>query len=394
MRPSAPPASRMSSPAVPLAAHRLRAAVRTAGGVRTVDWRREAAFWAAHTLFWLVAFGGLLLVIDAFRPGVPVSVPLVAMRIACCFAATATMRWLSLQDNLLRRIGVSKIGLVAGGAITSAVAITVALGLVERWWGPNPAAGERLGMIARLAIDLTLIGNWCAIYFGHILIRERNTTEFRAIEAESLALRNELHRLQAQISPHFLFNALNTIVASRENPEAIDTVTQALANYLRFLLRPAATLEPLAREIDALEQYLTVQAARFGDGLITRIDCDLDVRGVPVPPVMIQPLVENALKYGAESAPRPLRVEISARRDGDRLIIEVANTGRWAPASSRNATGTGLHSLERRLKLLVSEAATVSHAEADGWVRVRLSIPLTELAASSTADLRPPSPTS
>ncbi|MFN9903375.1 MAG: sensor histidine kinase, partial [bacterium] len=75
------------------------------------------------------------------------------------------------------------------------------------------------------------------------------------------------------------------MVASRENPEAIDTVTQALANYLRFLLRPAATLEPLAREIDALEQYLTVQAARFGDGLITRIDCDLDVRGVPVPPV-------------------------------------------------------------------------------------------------------------
>lgn len=337
---------------------------------------REAAFWAAHSIYWLVAFGGLLLVIDSFRPGVPVSVPLVAVRIGCYFAATAGMRWLSLQDRVLGRIGVSKIGLVAGGSITSAVVITVAFGLVERVWGPNQAAGERLGMVARLLIDLALIGNWCAIYFGYHLIRERNSTEFRAIEAESLALKNELHRLQAQISPHFLFNALNTIVASRHQPEAIDTLTQALANYLRFLLRPAATLEPLSREMDALEQYLTVQSMRFGDGLITRIDCDLDMRDVLVPPVMVQPLVENALKYGAATGPRPLQVRISARRDRDRLVVEVVNTGHWAPADGRCSAGTGLHSLARRLKLLVGDAATISHAAADGWVRVRVEVPL------------------
>lgn len=351
---------------------------------------REAVFWCAHTLFWLVAFGGLLLVIDAFRPGVPVSVPLVAARILCCFAATAAMRWLSLKEGVLRRIGVSKIGLVAGGLLTSAVLISLSFGLGERIWGPNPEAGRGLGLLARLAIDLTLLGNWCAIYFGFHLIRERNTTEFRAIEAESLALRNELHRLQAQISPHFLFNALNTILASRENPDAIDTVTQALANYLRFLLRPAATLEPLAREIDALEQYLTVQSVRFGDGIVTRIDCDRDVRGVPVPPAMVQPLVENALKYGADSSPRPLRLEIAARREGASLVIEVANTGQWAPATSRASTGTGLESLARRLQLLVGPDASVTHAAADGWVRVRITIPL----ATASATPAPDSPTS
>lgn len=351
---------------------------------------REAVFWCAHILFWLVAFGGLLLVIDAFRPGVPVSVPLVAARIVCCFVATAAMRWLSLKEGLLRRIGVSKIGLVAGGLLTSAVLTSLSLGFVERTMGPNPEAGRGLGLLARLAIDLTLLGNWCAIYFGFHLIRERNTTEFRAIEAESLALRNELHRLQAQISPHFLFNALNTILASRENPDAIDTVTQALANYLRFLLRPAATLEPLAREIDALEQYLTVQSVRFGDGLVTRIDCDTDVRSVPVPPAMVQPLVENALKYGADSSPRPLRLEIAARREGGHLVVEVANTGQWAPATSRASTGTGLESLARRLQLLVGSDASVTHAAADGWVRVRITIPL---AAASTTPV-PDSPTS
>jgi hypothetical protein len=383
----------MTPPAVSPASN----AVRTAGGLTrplasaplaAPHWRPEAVFWIAHTLFWLVALGGLLLVIDAFRPGVPVSVPLVAARIGCCFVATAAMRWLSMQEGLLRRIGVSKIGLVAGGLLTSAVVITLALGFVERIWGPNPAAGRGLGLMARLAIDLTLLGNWCAIYFGISLIRERNSSEFRAIEAESLALKNELHRLQAQISPHFLFNALNTIMACRQDPEAIDTVTQALANYLRFLLRPAATLEPLARELDALEQYLTVQAARFGDGLVTRIDCDLAVRGVPVPPVMIQPLVENALKYGAASSPRPLRLEIAARREADWLVVEVANTGRWAPANSRGSTGTGLESLERRLKLLIGARANLAHAEADGWVRVRIRIPIAPPPEPAAA--RPP----
>jgi hypothetical protein len=346
-------------------------------------WRREAVFWAAHVLFWLAAFGGLRLVIDAFRPAVPVSIPFVAARIGCCFAATAALRWLSLQEGFLRRLGVSKIGLVAGGLITSAVVIALALGFVERAWGPDPAAGRGLGLMARLAIDVTLLGNWCAIYFGIHLVRERNSTEFRAIEAESLALKHELHRLQSQISPHFLFNALNTIVASRENPETIDTVTQALANYLRFLLRPAATLEPLARELDAIEQYLTVQSVRFGDGLATRIECDRDVRGVPVPPVMVQPLVENALKYGAESGPRPLRLEIAARREGDWLVVEVANTGRWAPPSARASTGTGLHSLERRLQLLGGPRATLTHAAADGWVRVRIRMPLPPRAEPS-----------
>ena len=202
------------------------------------------------------------------------------------------------------------------------------------------------------------------------------------MEAESLALRNELERLQAQISPHFLFNALNTVIACRDDPEAIDTVTQALANYLRFLLRPAATLEPLAREIDALEEYLTVQSARFGDALATRIECDTDVRKIMVPPVMIQPLVENAIKYGIASGARPIQVVVSAQRESDWLVVEVANTGCWAPAVLRQSTGTGLSSLARRLKLLVGPSATLTHTEVNGWVRVRIRMP----AAASPAN--------
>ncbi|MGB8854411.1 MAG: histidine kinase [Pirellulales bacterium] len=289
--------------------------------------------------------------------------------------ATAVMRWLSKQPAVLARLNVSKIGLVAGGAISSAVVITLLLAGLDWILQSGKAGLGKLELVARLAINLTLLANWCALYFGYQLIRERNSAEFRAMEAESLALRNELERLQAQISPHFLFNALNTVIACRDDPEAIDTITQALANYLRFLLRPAATLEPLAREIDALEEYLTVQSARFGDALATRIECNTDVRRILVPPVMIQPLVENAIKYGIASGVRPVQVVVSAHRESDWLIVEVANTGRWAPAVIRQSTGTGLSSLTRRLRLLAGASATLTHTEADGWVRVRIRLP-------------------
>ncbi len=346
----------------------------------------EAAFWMAHIAFWAAVFGVLVTVIRVFRPAIADPLAFVLVRVALCFVATAAMRWLSRQEPLLVRLGVSKIGVMAGGAILSAVAITLALFAIDRVAGRDPLGPARLELIARLAINLTLLANWCALYFGYQLIQERNSTEFRAMQAESLALRNELQHLQGQISPHFLFNSLNTIMASRDDPESIDTVTQALANYLRFLLRPAATLEPLSRELDALEEYLTVQGVRFGDGLVTRIECDLDARSVPVPPVMVQPLVENAIKYGGQTSPRPIRIDVSARRDGGWLVVEVANAGSWVPLGSRQSTGTGLHSLERRLRLLVGPTATVGHREEDGWVKVRIRVPIMDAVAANATE--------
>lgn len=345
---------------------------------------REVFFWLAHVAFWILAGVAMLVVVAAFRPGIADPLFFVATRAASGLLATAALRWLSKQEGLLGRLGVSKIGIVAGGALSMAVLVTLVLAAVDRLAGTNLAAPGRLELFAMLVVNLALLATWCALYFGYQLVRERNTTEFRALQAESLALKNELKHLQGQISPHFLFNALNTVLACRDDPEAIDTVTQALANYLRFLLRPVAMLEPLSREIDALEQYLTVQSMRFGDGLVTRIDCDLDVRAVRVPPVMVQPLVENAIKYGGETAPPPVRLDVSARREQDWLVVEVANTGRWVPAGRRQSTGTGLHSLERRLQLLVGPAATVTHGEADGWVRVRIRVPI----ATGPAEVR------
>lgn len=328
-------------------------------------------FWLAHIAYWAAASAANVLLSTAFH--VPDPLALNIAECGLCFVATAAMRQASHRQAFLEWAGLSKIGIVAGGALVSAMLVQAVLLAAGRFIGVD--VPPRPEIVARFLITLTMIVNWCAFYFGYQLVRDHNSTEVRALRAESEALRNELKHLQAQISPHFLFNALNTVQACRDDPDAITTLTQALAAYLRVMIEPAAPLEPLSRELDALENYLTILEVRFGDGLEARIDCDFDVRGVPVPAVMVQPLVENAIKYGGQTGPRPIRVHVTARREGEWLAIEVANTGRWVAPGGGQSTGTGLHSLERRLQLLAGRACTVTHREDDGWVRVMIRIP-------------------
>jgi hypothetical protein len=338
-------------------------------------------FWAAHVTFWAVAFAAGMVVAKAFVPDVPNTVWFIGSRVGAGFMFSALLRWLSVRDDLRRRFGFSQAGLMLGGPVAGGVAITL-LAAALAWFRDAPPA--TLGLWARLVLNTFALAAWSAAYFGFHLLREGQSNELRAFEAESLASKNELKLLQSQISPHFLFNALNTILACKNNPEAIETVTHSLASYLRFLLRPSGSLEPLGREIDALEEYLTIQSFRFGDRLSCSIDCDADIRGIPVIPVMIQPLVENALKHGV-SGDQPLTVTVRAWREADRLFVEVANTGRWVQGDRRTSPGTGLEALRRRLFLHAGPTATVTTRESEGWVRALLTIPL----AAAYADPRP-----
>ena len=348
------------------------------------------AFWIAHASFWLVTFGAGMIVIRAFQPAHPEPAWFVGSRVVAGFLFTALLRWLAKSGPLRKRLGVSKVGLMVAGPLAGAALITLVLTPIDILRGVQPSiAAEgtaRLGM-ARYVINLAALATWSAAYFGSQLVRDQQATEMRAFEAEALAACNELNHLQALISPHFLFNALNTIVACKNSPDDIEVITQSLAKYLRFLLRPASTLEPLGCEIDALEDYLTIQSVRFGDRLTCRIDCDTDTRRIPVLPAMIQPLVENALKYGSRGDDQPLEVTVQAHRERDKLFVEVANTGHWAAADAAASTKTGLHTLRRRLLIHGGPEATVTTTDEKGWVRVVVQIPLTREYA-----LEPPEP--
>jgi LytS/YehU family sensor histidine kinase len=136
--------------------------------------------------------------------------------------------------------------------------------------------------------------------------------------------------------------------------------------------------------MDALESYLTLQRIRFGERLVCQIQCETAARSVQVPPMMIQPLLENAFNYGAETSPMPLQVKLSARLADRFLNITVANTGRWLPPDPRRSPGSGLRSLRQRLQLLIDGHTSVETEESEGWVKVTIRIPLPDSVTSRT----------
>lgn len=219
---------------------------------------------------------------------------------------------------------------------------------------------------------------WSTLFF---VLRQRadvRRTRWQATAA-LLALRtSELERLSQQIEPHFLFNALSAVLACRHDPDGVEAVTTALGDYLRFSLARGAEPEPLGQELDAVEQLLSIHEARFRESLSCSVAASLAARRQLVPPLVLAPLLDNALKYGGQTSPLPRRVAVEAALETDRLVITVANSGRWIEPGA--TPGTGLANLRRRLELLGIPHQLDFHEE-DGLVIARLVLPA-QVAAS------------
>jgi LytS/YehU family sensor histidine kinase len=184
------------------------------------------------------------------------------------------------------------------------------------------------------------------------------------------------------IDKHLLFSALSTIIAKEENIEAQE-LTLALADFLRFSFQESRPIEPLGRELDALVTYIWLQKSHHEDNLVSRISCSEDSRGVPVVPMMIQPLLQNAFKYGLRTSEMPLRVEVTTHieksqnesEEGDFLVVRVSNSGRWVePLAER--PGKSLADLRNRLSSLIGERATLEVTEEFPWVHALIRIPV------------------
>jgi len=220
---------------------------------------------------------------------------------------------------------------------------------------------------------------WSLLYFGIKLWLEASEAKLRAAESEAAARTSELRQLRAQVNPHFLFNALNSVLAEKDNASAVEQITQELAAYLRFSLRPAGNFQTLGEELDALEHYLRVEKARFEEKLEYVIDAKPEARRVRVPVATVQPLLENAMKYGRQTSPLPLRVSLTATWDAaaEELRLTVRNSGRWLEFDPERSGGIGLANLGRRLELLFGTEARLTHGSGDGWVWVEVRVPVT-----------------
>jgi two-component system sensor histidine kinase AlgZ len=199
----------------------------------------------------------------------------------------------------------------------------------------------------------TVFTGWLIIYFFAVRSREQRLAELRQSELARALQLAELRLLKSQLNPHFLFNALNTIrsLIAYDPSRAQDAVTR-LASTLRYTLNSSQDeLVTLAQELEIVNDYLALESMRFDERLGVELDIPASVRGIRIPVMLLQTVVENAIKHGIAELPSGGILRIYAALEGDALVINVANPKPPStPGSGRE--GVGLRNSAERLRLL------------------------------------------
>ncbi len=259
------------------------------------------------------------------------------------------------RSNMLRTLAVH--------VSASIVAVAINLGL--------------FALVAPLVGAASWAGSWSATFLrlvGSIFLLDLPAYWLLVILAETIRLRRleaqlseaRLLALKAQLQPHFLFNALNTVsVLMREDVDAAEDVLVRLSALLRRTLDSSAKHEvPLREELAVLEAYLEIERVRFADRLAYRIDVAPDAEDTAVPPLILQPLVENAVRHGIARRVSPGRIEIAVTRRGGRVRMSVRDDGPGIDAGARE--GVGLANTRARLEQLYGSRHSFEVTNAPG----------------------------
>jgi LytS/YehU family sensor histidine kinase len=225
-----------------------------------------------------------------------------------------------------------------------------------------PAEASYISMLdkiklVRFCIAFLIIG--CVVLLSWILnkIGEQKEEENRKANAEKLLREAELAGLRQQLQPHFLFNSLNSISAlAGSKPEEARKMIQQLSDFLRGTLKKDENkLVSLKEELHHLQLYLDIEKVRFGHRLKTEIDAGESSLSLLLPPLLLQPLVENAIKFGLYDTVGEVVIGIKARKEDTSLEVQISNPFDPQTAHARG-TGFGLASVQRRLQLLFSRS--------------------------------------
>jgi LytS/YehU family sensor histidine kinase len=213
----------------------------------------------------------------------------------------------------------------------------------------------------------------------------------RVIGARDRERRAHMAALRFQLNPHFLFNSMNalsSLVVLGRNREAEEMI-ERLADFLRASLgNDPARLVRLEDEFDTLDSYLEIERTRFDERLETEIDLTAEVRDALIPAFLLQPLVENAMKYAVAPSSRPVTVSIAGEAEGDMLLLSVADTGAAGAGTVGHGTGVGLANIRERLQLEYDGAARLDLKRGADGFRAEIRLPL----ARALADAQAPAP--
>jgi signal transduction histidine kinase len=197
------------------------------------------------------------------------------------------------------------------------------------------------------------------------------------LENQQRLTETELKLLQAQIEPHFLFNTLSNVVQLIDSdPPGAKRMLLNLTSYLRASLRRTRAGETtLGEELDLVRAYLEIQAVRMGPRLAYRLDCPAELRELALPPLLLQPLVENAVRHGLSPRPEGGEVGVRVAREGETLLLEVNDTGVGLTAES--PTGVGLSNVRDRIRAISRGLGSmVIQPNTPGGLCVRIVLPL------------------
>lgn len=339
-----------------------------------IYWRCQLIGWTAYTAFWLVPS----LIREPTMVGRMLTVSGCGMllEIAGSHAYRLVIRrrgWAELPPTqLLPRAIV--------GSLVVGLAIAIASSPLSALYGdtPRPLRAWFYWLIATSVFSVFL---WSVVYFGvHYFER------WRQAERDKLALavaagEAKLQFLISQLNPHFLFNCLNSVRALIvEDPARAHTAVTALSTLIRYSLQATrVTTVALEAELEMVTTYLVLEGIRFEDRLRTRIDMAPATRGVPVPPMLIQALVENGVKHGVERLPAGGTIAVATWLDADLLRVQVTNSGRIVARD--DSTRVGLDNARERLRLLYGPRASLAMREDADAVVAELALPVTGAAA-------------
>jgi len=247
----------------------------------------------------------------------------------------------------------------------------------------NPVAFKpRLGglLFFQMPLEFTLYAMVVLVRLVDESAARARDRERKAAQLETSLAQARLHTLELQTQPHFLFNTLNGIgalVRAGENSKAL-TMISGLSELLRYALdRTGGAHVSLAEEMRTIERYLEIQSLRFPDRLTFGVQLEPQTTRAAVPPLLLQPLVENAVRHGLAVSDEPGRIALTAARQGEEVVIEIFNTGRLDP---ERRTGIGLANTTARLEQLYGDRARFGLAERDGGVVASVTLPWGEVA--------------
>ena len=322
------------------------------------------------------------MVFDACHAGVVLRAVLfvqVVVGIGAMFGADSFLDW------------ATRLALATGGTLPGTLLWLSAACSLKKLLAPLPpaaqwAAGVGLGAVAGLygCAMLWLVGQaspapWVASAFTGALLAAALVAAlvWRARGIAPAATQSRLAELQARIRPHFLFNTLNSAIALvRAEPARAESLLEDLSDLFRHALAEQSDAVTLAQEIELAERYLAIEQVRFGNRLKVEWDLDDGVDHALLPPLLLQPLVENAVKHGVEPDPQGGRLRIRTYQRGSMACIDIDNTVPSGPTAPSAGHGIALANVRDRLRLLHDVHGRFDARPQGKGYRVHIELPM------------------